>query len=132
MPTDISHVSLKQLEAMRSGARVAVRTCMNVLPGNRVFVLTDTLTHGIGRLLGEEVSDAGGEVLVHDLEQYTSRPVLTMPEPLRVELSRFRPNVTFYAAASQPGEVSFRMALRTFLLQDSRCAMPTCQASPLS
>ena len=69
MPTDISHVSLKQLEAMRSGARVAVRSCMNVRPGNRVFVITDKLTHGIGRLLGEEASDAGGEVLVHDLEQ---------------------------------------------------------------
>ncbi len=118
MPTDISHVSLKQLEAMRSGARVAVRTCMNVLPGNRVFVLTDRLTHGIGRLLGEEVSDAGGEVLVHDIEQYAGRPVLTMPEPLRAELHAFRPHVTFYAASSQPGEVSFRMALRTFLIQD--------------
>lgn len=52
MPTDISHVSLRQLEAMRSGARVAVRSCMNVRPGNRVFVITDKLTHGIGRLLG--------------------------------------------------------------------------------
>ncbi len=91
---------------------------MNVLPGNRVFVLTDGLTHGIGRLLGEEASDAGGEVLVHDLEQYADRPVLTLPEPLRAELQRFRPNVTFYAASSQPGEVSFRMALRTFLLED--------------
>lgn len=118
MPTDSSHVSLKQLEAMRSGARVAVRTCMNIVPGNRVFVLTDRLTHGIGRVLGEEASDAGGEVLIHDLEQYADRPILTMPEPLRAELHRFRPHVTFYAASSQPGEVSFRMALRSFLLQD--------------
>ncbi len=118
MPTDITHVSLRQLESMRSGARVAVRTCMNVRPGNRVFVITDRLTHGIGRLLGEEASDAGGEVLVHDLEQYADRPILTTPEPLRTELSRFRPHVTFYTAASQPGEVSFRMALRTFLLED--------------
>lgn len=118
MPTDITHVSLRQLESMRSGARVAVRTCMNVRPGNRVFVITDKLTHGIGRLLGEEASDAGGEVLVHDLEQYADRPILTTPEPLWAELQRFRPNVTFYAASGQPGEVSFRMALRTFLLQD--------------
>ena len=118
MPTDISRVSLKQLEAMRSGARTAVRTCMNVKPSNRVFVLTDRLTHGIGRLLGEEASDAGGEVLVRDLEQYADRPIVSMPEPLRAELRRFHPAVTFYAASSQPGEVSFRMALRTFLTQD--------------
>lgn len=118
MSTDISHVSLKQLEAMRTGARTAVRTCMNVTPGNRVFVLTDRLTHGIGRLLGEEACDAGGEVLVHDLEQYADRPIVSLPEPLRSELRHFRPEVTFYATSSQPGEVSFRMALRTFLIQD--------------
>ena len=69
MPSDAAHVSLRQIEAMRSGARVAVQTCMNVMPGNRVFVLTDQATHGIGRLLGEEASAAGGEVLVRDLEQ---------------------------------------------------------------
>ncbi|MGQ9489632.1 MAG: aminopeptidase [Anaerolineae bacterium] len=118
MPSDAAHVSLRQIEAMRSGARVAVQTCMNVMPGNRVFVLTDQATHGIGRLLGEEASAAGGEVLVHDLEQYAERPILVMPDELRSELSRFKPHVTFYAASSQPGEVAFRMALRTFLTHD--------------
>ncbi len=118
MPSDAAHVSLKQIEAMRSGARVAVLTCMNVMPGDRVFVLTDQITHGIGRLLGEEASAAGAEVLVRDLEQYAERPILEFPDQLRTELSRFRPHVTFYAASGQPGEVAFRMALRTFLTQD--------------
>jgi len=115
MPTDSSHISLKQLEAMRGGARVAARTCMGIGPADRVFVMTDRLTHGIGRLLGEEASEAGGEVLVHDLEQYAERPILAIPEGLRADLSKFRPTVTFYAAASQPGEISFRTALLTFL-----------------
>ncbi len=118
MPTDSSHLTLAQMEAMRAGARVAARTCMGIAPGDRVFVLTDHITHGIGRVLSEEASEAGGEVLVHDLEQYTERPVRAMPESLRGELLKFRPTVTFFAASSQPGEVTFRTGLRVFLLND--------------
>lgn len=118
MPTDSNHLSLSQMEAMRAGARVAVHTCMGVSPAERVFVLTDRATNGIGRLLAEEACDAGGEVLLHDLEQYIERPVLALPENLRAELLHFRPTVTFYAAASQPGEVAFRTGMRVFLLND--------------
>jgi aminopeptidase len=118
MPTDPTLISLKQVEAMRAGARVAARTCMGIGPADRVFILTDRPTHGIGRLLAEEASEAGGEVLVRDLEQYAERPVATVPEQLRGELLKFRPTVTFYAASSQPGEVTFRTALRVFLLQE--------------
>ncbi len=118
MPTDPTHVSLKQLETMRGGARVAARTCMGIGPVDRVFILTDRPTHGIGRLLGEEASEAGGEVLVHDLEQYADRPMIAVPEQLRAELHKFRPTVTFFAASSQPGEVTFRTGLRTFILEE--------------
>ncbi len=118
MPTDPTHVSLKQLETMRAGARVAARTCMGIGPADRVFILTDRATHGIGRLLGEEASEAGGEVLVHDLEQYADRPMIAVPEPLRAELLKFRPTVTFFAASSQPGEVTFRTGLRAFILEE--------------
>jgi leucyl aminopeptidase (aminopeptidase T) len=118
MPSDAAHLTLAQMEAMRSGARVAVRTCMGIAPGDRVFILTDKSTHGIGRLLSEEASDAGGEVLLHDLEQYAERPIKALPEALRAEVIQFRPTVTFYAASSQPGEVAFRTGLRVFLLND--------------
>jgi leucyl aminopeptidase (aminopeptidase T) len=118
MPTDASHLTFNQLETMRAGARVATRTCMGITPADRVFILTDRVTHGIGRLLSEEASEAGGEVLLHDLEQYTERPVKALPEGLRGELLKFRPTVTFYAASTQPGEVTFRNGLRVFLLND--------------
>lgn len=118
MPTDALHVSLKQLEAMRVGARVAARTCMGIGPADRIYILTDKPTHGIGRLLGEEASEAGGEVLVHDLEQFAERPITVFPDALRAELLQFRPTVTFYAATSQPGEVTFRTTLLTFLLRE--------------
>jgi aminopeptidase len=118
MPTDAAHLTFNQLEAMRLGARVAARTCMGITPADRVFILTDKVSHGIGRLLSEEASEAGGEVLLHDLEQYGERPVKTLPEALRAEMLQFRPTVTFYAASAQPGEVTFRTGLRVFLLND--------------
>lgn len=118
MSTDTAHVSLKQLEAMRPGARVAARTCMGIGLIDRVYILTDRLTHGIGRVLAEEASEAGGEVLMHDLEQFAERPITAIPDALRAELLMFRPTVTFYAATSQPGEITFRTALRTFLLSE--------------
>lgn len=118
MPTDSAHLTLAQMESMRPGARAAARTCMGIGLADRTFVITDRLTHGIGRLLAEEASDAGSEVLIHDLEQYAERPILAFPDGLHRELLRFRPTVTFYAASSQPGEVTFRTALRTFLLNE--------------
>jgi aminopeptidase len=118
MPTDASHLTLAQLEAMRDGARTAVQTCMGITAEDRVFILTDEVTHGIGKLLCEDAAGVDAEVLLHDLEQYTRRPVTELPEVLRTELTRFRPSVTFYAASAQPGEVAFRTALRVFLLND--------------
>ena len=118
MPTDPGHLTLAQMEAMRAGARTAVRTCMGIGAAERVFILTDTITHGIGRLLCEEASEAGGEVVLHDLEQYGVRPVTALPESLRAELMSFHPDVTFYAASARPGEVTFRTGLRVFLLSE--------------
>lgn len=68
MPTDASHLTLAQLEAMRDGARTAVRTCMGITAEDRVFILTDEVTHGIGQLLCESTANIDAEVLLHDLE----------------------------------------------------------------
>jgi aminopeptidase len=118
LSTHAEPLSLAQMEAMRAGARTAVRTCMGVGPADRVFILTDDTTHGIGHLLCEEASDFGGAVALHDLEQYGQRPIAALPEQLRAELLSFRPTVTFYAASAQASELTFRTGLRVFLLND--------------
>jgi leucyl aminopeptidase (aminopeptidase T) len=117
MPRE-SKLTLNQIEAMRPGARAAVRTCMGVTPNDRVFVLTDRVTSAIGRLLSEESAEVGAQAMMRELEYYGPRPMTEFGEELRRELITFRPTVTFYAAGSQPGELPFRMALRVFLLQD--------------
>lgn len=111
-------LTLSQIEAMRPGARSAVSTCMGIKSADRVFVLTDRVTHTIGRLLIEEAADAGADTVIYDLEHFGPRPMTEFGEGLRRELLNYRPTVTFYAATSQPGELRFRMALRVFLLQE--------------
>lgn len=111
-------LTLSQIEAMRPGARNAVNTCMGIRSSDRVFVLTDRLTHAIGRLLTEEAADAGADSVLYDLEHFGPRPMTEFGDGLRSELLNYRPTVTFYAATSQPGELPFRMALRVFLLKE--------------
>ncbi len=113
-----ARMSLNQIESMRAGARTAVRTCMGVKANDRVFVLTDRTTNAIGRLLSEESAEVGAEAVIYDLESFGPRPMTEFHDNLRRELLAFKPTVTFYAAASQPGELAFRMALRVFLVQD--------------
>ena len=91
MPIDPTQISLKQLESMRAGARVAARTCMGIGPADRIFILTDRPTHGIGRLLAEEASDLksrwklapinSGNVLSKQLKQNVARKKATTRKP---------------------------------------------------
>jgi aminopeptidase len=105
-----------QVEEMRPGAKTAVVTCMGVKPADRVYVLTDRMSHDIGRLIAEEAAALGVQVEVHDLEEFGPRPMTEMTEPMQGSVLAFRPTVTFLAAASQPGEVPMRMAFRALVL----------------
>lgn len=94
------------------GAQTAVRTCMNVTPGERVLILTDKATRLVGAALSRAAQEAGAEVTLYELEDFAERPIHAVPSSLERVILRSRPDVTFYAATSQPGEISFRMQLR--------------------
>ncbi|MHB1006434.1 MAG: aminopeptidase [Chloroflexota bacterium] len=91
------------------GIENAVRTCMGVHAGDRVFVITDRATARIGEALGATATALGATAEVVNLETYAARPVLAVPERLRQDLYGFKPTVTFYAAQGMPGEVTFRL-----------------------
>lgn len=116
MPTEVESLTNAQIEEMRSGARNAVRNCMAVGPGDRVFILSDRATRAIGQVLFDASVETGATTALHLLEDYVVRPITALPDNLRADLLGYRPTVTFYAAASQTGEVAFRMALRSFVV----------------
>ncbi|MCP4538190.1 MAG: aminopeptidase [Chloroflexi bacterium] len=96
---------------IREGARNAVQVCMNVQAQDRVFVLTDNITLGIGQTLADEAAVIGADVKLARLEEYASRPITYAPEELIAAIKAFAPTVTLMAATSQKGEIAFRMAL---------------------
>ena len=100
---------------VREGARNAVRVCMNVQASDRVLIVSDDETWEIGQALAEEAGETEAAVCLLRLEQYTSRPISGMPAGLLPQIDAFAPTVSFYAAASQPGEVTFRMELTAHL-----------------
>lgn len=108
----------KDYELMRRGARNAVVVCMGVSPGDSVFILTDRATLAIGELLAEEAIRVTQDVRLRLLEEYGPRPIRSMPETLREDLLACTPSVSFFAATSQPGEVTFRIGLTVFLKND--------------
>jgi len=103
---------------VREGARTAVRTCLNIGPADRVFILTDDATLTIGTLLAEEAAATGAAVVLRRLEEYGPRPLTALPPRLREDLLTFRPTATFYAASARPGEIAFRIELLPFLTRE--------------
>ena len=102
-------------DTVLEGARNAVRVCMNVQAHDRVLVISDTETWGIGQALADESATIGAASRLLRLEDYASRPITTVPEKLGTDIEGFSPTVSFYAASSQPGEIAFRMKMRLHL-----------------
>ncbi len=113
-------LSFSEIESMRSGARTAVRVCMNVQAVDRALIICDRETAVIARLIAEEVGNVGTVAECVYLEDYGRRPLTAFPPALKQHLIAYHPTVTFFVAQGEPGEVQFRIALYTFLQQEIR------------
>ena len=105
------------LEDMRAGAEVAVRICMAVQPGERVFILGDEGSSLISQALADAAGPIAASVESHTLESLGPRPITEIPVRLSETLDRFQPHVSFYTASSRPGELKFRMAYMPAVMQ---------------
>ena len=92
---------------LKEGARTAVEVCMSVKNGEHVLVLTDRETIEVGDAIREAAEKVSkGNVKLFVLEDYVERPAKELPK-LILEMIPWA-NVTYYAAASKPGELSIR------------------------
>ena len=94
---------------IRKGAKVAIQTCMNAQPADRVYIMADEGTWRIGKALEEETIATGAQVKLIKLEDFGKRPFTEMPEGFMESIFDFNPTVTIFAAGSQEGELMFRM-----------------------
>lgn len=96
---------------IREGARNAVRVCMKVEEGDRVFIISDNVVPVVGQALEAEALATGAVVQRKQLEQYAPRPITTVPDKLIADILAFEPTVSFFAASAQEGELSMRMGM---------------------
>ncbi len=104
-------------ERLQYGAENAVR-CMGVTSQDRVFIMADYERESIARLVALAALDQHADVTVRFLEHYGERPLTAFPEELRNDLLQAHPTVTFYIATAKPGEITFRLPLLPFLVQE--------------
>ena len=100
-------------EDLVPGARNAIRTCLRVLPSERVAIVTDLETEEISASLADQVREIGAPIEVHVMEDYGPRPMLTMPSPIADALERA--DVSIYAGQPKQGELAFRRALTAII-----------------
>jgi leucyl aminopeptidase (aminopeptidase T) len=92
---------------LEEGARNAVEVCMQVKDGEHVLVLTDRQTLAVGNAISDAAEKASkGNVKLFVLEDYTERPAKELPKEILETIPWA--NVTYYAAASRPGELAIR------------------------
>jgi len=88
------------------GARNAINNCLKVQEGEVMTVVTDRETIEIGASLFAAARIAGAIVTAFVLEDYTSRPMKDMPQPVLDALTKS--DVALYAVQSQHGELPAR------------------------
>lgn len=93
------------------GINNAVQICMNIKENDRVFIITDQETLRIGETLSRESAKTGAQTRIVKLEQYSERPLTSVPEILIQDMVDFKPTVTFFATDSKEGEVKMRMEM---------------------
>lgn len=106
-------------ERLALGAENAVR-CMSVTASDRVVILTDFEREGIARRVAMAALARHADVAVRFLEHYGERPLTAFPDTLRQDIINARPTVTYYIATAKPGEITFRLPMLPFLVNELR------------
>ncbi len=95
------------LEDLLPGAHNAVSTCLNVQPGQKLFILADEHSRLISDALLKSANEAGADVKRVILEDYGTRPMTDMPGEILDSLKDYE--VAIYCAFPQMNELPTRI-----------------------
>lgn len=96
-------------EDLLPGARNAVRTCLRILPEEKVTVITDHATLEIAAALVSAVNDAGAPLRAWVLEDLAPRPLAAMPREILDDLETSQASI--FAVQVQMNELKTRMQM---------------------
>ncbi len=101
------------------GAANAVGVCMGVRRDEKVLVITDDSRDHIGHAIAEECELKEARATVLKIEDFVKRPALALPDLLLERVDEINPDVSFYVAAAEEGELGpFRRPLMNHLIYD--------------
>ena len=104
-----------------AGARNAVRTCLNVGPQDRVYIIRDRRRAEIAEAIEEEALATGASVRVLTMEDHIERPATEFPRAIADDVMSFRPTVSFFIGIGLKGELGFRLPMLKLLADELRC-----------
>ena len=96
-------------EALRPGARNAIRTCLRVEPGEKTTVITDMASLEIAASLARELDEQAPDYRVWVLEELAPRPLIAMPGEVLADMESS--DVSIFAVYAQQGELRSRMQM---------------------
>lgn len=105
--TNLAQVSYDP--AYDKAATNAIEVCLRVEPGEYTVLITDRETASIAASLYFALHKAGAKVKTFVVEDYTERPMLTMPQVILDELEIAE--VSIYAMQAQENELETRKAM---------------------
>jgi aminopeptidase len=94
-------------DAFRAGARNAVRTCLRILPSEKVTLITDEATSEIAASIAAELKTLGCTWNGFVLEELAPRPLSGMPAEVLADMETS--DVSIFAVQVQPNELRSRM-----------------------
>jgi leucyl aminopeptidase (aminopeptidase T) len=109
------------LPELADGARTAVRTCLNILPADRVCIIRDLPRRRIAEAIEQEAKSTGATVRTWTMEEVVERPAGTFPRTLAEEITRFKPTASFFIGTGMRGELAFRQPMLRLLTDELRC-----------
>jgi leucyl aminopeptidase (aminopeptidase T) len=91
------------------GARSAVTTCLRIVPGEKVTLITDRATQTIAAALANQLADRGCQWKAFILEDLAPRPLADMPASVLADMESSQ--VSIFAVQVQANELRSRMQM---------------------
>ena len=98
-----------------------MRTCLNVGPQDRVYIIRDRPRTEIAQAIEEEALATGAAVRAITMEDQIERPATSFPRSIAEDVRRFRPTVSYFIGTGLQGELGFRQPMRRLLVEELRC-----------
>jgi aminopeptidase len=92
---------------LSEGAYNAINVCLRLKPEERITIITDNESLEIASSLVAEIKKVGAECSVMVIEDYASRPLKNMPQPILDDLAKSQ--VSIFCAIAHTGELRSRI-----------------------